>query len=332
MHLRLLTHAWLIMAVTACAPPPAAGGPGYPAPSAAASAETLDVERMLEDLSVLAADSMEGRRTGTEGNAMARRYLEGRFAEIGLRAFGDGYRQSFDFTNRQGEELVGHNLIGHIRGTRHPERYLVLTAHYDHLGIRNGQIYNGADDNASGTAGILAIAEWLTRHPPEHSVIIAALDAEEMGLAGARAFVASPPVPLASMALNVNLDMVSRNEHNELYAAGTYHYPFLRPPLERVAVYAPVTLRFGHDSPDLPRGEDWTMQSDHGAFHEVGIPFVYFGVEDHPDYHRPTDTVENIDPDFYGRAVQTILEAVRVLDAHLSAIEREAALSTDAAA
>jgi hypothetical protein len=317
MHLRLLSHAWLIVAITACSPPPsAASGPGSPAPRAVASAETLDVARMLEDVSVLAADSMEGRRTGTEGNAMARHYLEGRFADIGLRSFGDGYRQSFRFTNRQGEELVGHNLVGYVAGTRHPERYLVLTAHYDHLGIRDGQTYNGADDNASGTAGILAIAEWLTRHPPEHSVIIAALDAEEMGLQGARAFVAAPPVLVDAIVMNINLDMVSRNENDELYAAGTYHYPFLRPPLERVAARAPVTLRFGHDSPDIPRGQDWTTQSDHAPFHQAGIPFVYFGVEDHPDYHRPGDTVENIDPDFYGRAVQTARPGLRRRHGH----------------
>lgn len=326
MHLRLLSHAWLIVAIAACAPTPAVGGPGSPSPRALPGASTVDVERMLEDLSVLAADSMEGRRTGTEGNARGRRYLEARFEEIGLAAFGDDYRQSFQFTNRQGEALEGHNLVGYIRGTRHPERYLVVTGHYDHLGIRDGQIYNGADDNASGTAGILAIADWFTRHPPEHSIIIAALDAEEMGLQGARAFVAAPPVPLESMVLNVNLDMVSRNARDELYAAGTYHYPFLRPALERVATRAPVTLRFGHDSPDLPRREDWTMQSDHGAFHEAGIPFVYFGVEDHPDYHRPSDTFENIDPDFYGRAVHTILEAVRELDVEAPIDPRRAGL------
>jgi hypothetical protein len=78
--------------------------------------------------------------------------------------------------------------------------------------------------------------------------------------------------------------------------------------IESVAERAPVRLLTGHDRPDLPPGDDWTMASDHGAFHEVGIPFLYFGVEDHPGYHHPSDTFENITPEFYGNAVETILD------------------------
>jgi Zn-dependent M28 family amino/carboxypeptidase len=118
----------------------------------------------------------------------------------------------------------------------------------------------------------------------------------------------------------VNMDMVSRSEAGELYAAGTYHYPFLFPLVERVAERAPVTLLTGHDRPDLPPGDDWTLSSDHGAFHEVGIPFIYFGVEDHPGYHNPTDTFENITPEFYVRAVTTVLDFVREADAELAEI------------
>jgi Zn-dependent M28 family amino/carboxypeptidase len=77
---------------------------------------------------------------------------------------------------------------------------------------------------------------------------------------------------------------------------------------------AGVTLRFGHDSPDLPPQDNWTMQSDHGAFHVAGVPFLYFGVEDHPDYHRPTDDADRINPAFYAAAVELILRAVEALD------------------
>jgi Zn-dependent M28 family amino/carboxypeptidase len=125
-----------------------------------------------------------------------------------------------------------------------------------------------------------------------------------VGLLGARAFVASPPIPLARIAANVNLDMVSRNDRDELYAAGAAHYPQMRPLLEGLIPDALVTLRLGHDSGG--GSADWTSQSDHGAFHAVRIPFVYFGVEDHPDYHKPTDTADRIHPGFYHRAVRTI--------------------------
>jgi hypothetical protein len=85
-----------------------------------------------------------------------------------------------------------------------------------------------------------------------------------------------------------------------------------------VAAAAPVKLRLGHDAPGLPPGDDWTHSSDHGPFHASGIPFVYFGVEDHPDYHKPTDDVERIEPGFYVRAVSTVLSAVNALDAALA--------------
>ena len=278
----------------------------------------VDREELLRDLQVLAHDSMEGRRTGTEGVERARRYLLQRFREIGLEPLYEDFQQTFPVAEPDGlGTLEGVNLVGRILGSGDSERVLVVTAHYDHLGVRNGEIYNGADDNASGTAGLLAMAHHFAQHPPEHTIIFAAMDAEEMGLVGARAFVESPPIPLSQIRLNVNLDMVSRSEVGELYAAGTYHYPFLEDWLDEVETDPEVELLLGHDRPGLPPGEDWTMASDHAAFHEMGIPFLYFGVEDHPGYHAPTDTFEEITPDFYVGAVRTILRFVREADRRL---------------
>jgi Zn-dependent M28 family amino/carboxypeptidase len=143
-----------------------------------------------------------------------------------------------------------------------------------------------------------------------------------VGLIGAGAFVRQPPVPAGRIVLNVNMDMVGRNARNELYAAGASHYPFLRPYLDSVAARAPITLRLGHDDPNGPRRDDWTTQSDQGQFHRARIPFVYFGVEDHPDYHRPTDDAERLAPAFYAGAAATVLDAVRTLDRNLAAVER----------
>lgn len=289
-----------------------------------AERKPLDTDLLLKDVEVLAADSMEGRYPGTPGSERARRYLLPRFAEAGIEPFGEGYEQFFTFRSRREQtDIQGVNLVGSIRGSRHPGRYIVVTAHYDHLGVRNGEIYNGADDNASGVAGLLAVAAAMKQHPPDHTFVFLAADAEEQGLRGARAFMESPPVPLDSIVLNINLDMISRSERDELYAVGTYHYPFLRPFIETVAERAPVTLLKGHDRPDQPGVQDWTHSSDHAVFHRAGIPFVYFGVEDHPDYHRPTDIFENIAPDFFIRSVKTILDAVRELDAGMDAVEVE---------
>jgi hypothetical protein len=114
--------------------------------------------------------------------------------------------------------------------------------------------------------------------------------------------------------MNVNLDMVSRSAAGELYAAGTYHYPFLEPSVDEVAERSTISLLKGHDSPGLPGGDDWTDASDHGPFHEVGIPFIYFGVEDHEAYHQPSDDFDGITPGFYADAVGTIADFLRVID------------------
>jgi Zn-dependent M28 family amino/carboxypeptidase len=282
--------------------------------------DRFDEQALLARVEVLASDRFEGRAVGSEGNALARALIVDAFRSIGLDSLGDGYRSQFVFTDQAGIETRGVNVVGVIPGTRHADRYLVLSAHYDHLGVRSGEVYNGADDNASGTSAIIAIAEYLAKNPPDHSVIVAALDGEERGLRGARAFIADPPVPLESVVVNVNLDMVSRSATEELYIAGTYHYPELRGFLEEVEPSNGVILLFGHDRPE-DGSDDWTGASDHGPFHAAGIPFVYFGVEDHPGYHSPEDDFADITPQFYVSAVHTILDAVVVLDHSLAASE-----------
>jgi len=223
-------------------------------------------------------------------------------------------RQEFEIKQPgKTEALKGVNFIGQIKGRKDPEKYIIITAHYDHVGIRNGEIYNGADDNASGTAALFAIASYFKKHPPDHSLIFVAFDAEERGDLGSEHFVANLPVKKESILLNVNMDMISRNDKGELYAAGTHHYPQLRPILESVQKKAGVKLLLGHDDPKLGH-DDWTGQSDQASFHAAKIPFVYFGVEDHKDYHRPTDDFANIQPEFYVRSVETIIDAIKAFD------------------
>ena len=295
------------------------------AATTASALPVIDSARLVGDLFRLAHDSMGGRGVGTPENAKARAWLAAEFRRLGLAPVGGAYTHDFVRPPRRGatDSLRGVNVLGVVRGRTSPERVLVVSAHYDHVGTRNGVVFNGADDNASGTAAVLAMAAWFQAHPPAHSILFALWDAEEVGLQGARAFVAAPPVPLvagvprATIAANVNLDMVSRNDRGELYAAGATPYPQMRPVLEGLVPDAPVTLKLGHDSGGGQ--DDWTNQSDQGAFHAVGIPFVYFGVEDHPDYHRATDDPERIQPGFYVRAVRTIAAFVARLDVAVGA-------------
>lgn len=275
----------------------------------------IDGPVMLEHQRHLSSDALEGRKTGSRGSDSARAYIERAFTRAGLRSFEGGYARRFSFRGRRDPApRTGINVVGYVAGLVDPSRFVVLSAHYDHLGVIDGQIYNGADDNASGVGALLAMSSWIARHPPRTSVIFVAFDAEELGSQGARAFVADPPVAIDSILLDVNMDMVSRSSTGVLYAAGTHHSPALAPYVQRAAARSSVTLRAGHDTPDLPTDEDWTNSSDHGPFHTAGIPFLYFGVENHPDYHRPTDDIERVDALFYVGAANSILDVVLMLD------------------
>ncbi|WP_395649918.1 M20/M25/M40 family metallo-hydrolase [Brevundimonas sp.] len=288
-------------------PAPAAPPPVQPVP-----------EQLMTDVRVLSADDMEGRDTGSPGGERARAYIVSRLEAIGIAAPPMGRLQPFaaEVPTRSGPtRYAGTNILGLIPGTRVPDRYIVISAHYDHVGTRDGLIYNGADDNASGVATMLEIATQLKAQPPEHSVIIVAFDGEERGLIGAKHFVQAPPVPLASIALNLNFDMTARAETDgHLWVTGTYQHPTLRPMLEPVPAVGPVSLAFGKDTPQDTGANNWVEASDHGAFFKAGIPFLYLGVDYHPDYHRPSDDFERITPSVFASATEVAVSAFRALD------------------
>lgn len=289
-------------------------------PAAAPRPPVVSADALMATLRTLSSEEFEGRGAGTPGGAKARAWVRDRLGEIGLKPVGDSFEHPFSFTPRGRGPAGGGlpavqavNLIGTCPGTDPSLPMMVVSAHYDHVGVRGGQIFHGADDNASGVAVLLEAAASCVRQPFRRTLIVAAFDAEEMGLQGARAFLAAPPVTKDRLALNVNLDMLARGDKGELYAAGLHHHPTLRPLLEPVAARATVRLLFGHDVPGSG-ADDWTLQSDHGVFHEAGIPFVYFGVEDHSDYHRPTDTADKVNAAFFANAAATVLDALRALD------------------
>jgi Zn-dependent M28 family amino/carboxypeptidase len=288
----------------------------------------VEAASLLGDVRALAAPAMEGRAVGTPGGKKARDYLLARYAALGLQPVGASFEQPFTFTPGRGlrfwrarfwqapQPVSGVNLVGRIPGSVAPDKYLVVSAHYDHLGIRAGRLYPGADDNASGVAALLAVAGYFRQHPPRHSLLLIAFDGEERGLRGARAYVQRPSVPRADTLLDVNFDMLSRSPAGEIFLSGLHANPQLRPLLDPVRASAVPTLLYGHD---LPRpfwsGDDWTDSSDHGAFHDQGIPFLYFGVEDHPDYHQPGDTFQRVDRPFFTAVANTMVDAMVALDA-----------------
>ncbi|MFA5911285.1 MAG: M28 family peptidase [Vicinamibacterales bacterium] len=280
----------------------------------------IDSDRLMEAVTTLSDPKFEGRAAGSPGGLAARAWVLERFKGVGLQPVSGSYVFPFTFTRMTMSGRVngeGANVVGLCLGTDTKAPVFVVSAHYDHLGVRDGAIYQGADDDASGIAVMLAVAEHCQRTPFRRTVVFAAFDAEEAGLQGAKVFVASPPLPRKRIVLNVNLDMVSRNDKREIFIAGTHHWPQLKAPLEAVARRAPITVLFGHDKPVAIAGgvDDWTNQSDHGPFHAAQIPFIYFGVEDHADYHKPTDTADKINRGFFVDVAETVLDAVLQLDA-----------------
>jgi hypothetical protein len=295
------------------------------APRQTARPSTLiDSAQLLSDLKVLSADDMQGRQVDTPGGAKARAFVIDRFKASGIQPFGESYTEPFTFASGRGgsqTERHGINVVGHVDGTN-TQRFIVVSAHYDHIGTRNGVVFNGADDNASGTAALFAVAKYFAAHRPANSLLFVAFDGEESGLRGSEAFVKQPPVDAHAMAIDLNMDMIGRDPNDKLFVVGTYLQPFLKPLIEKLAAEAPVKVLIGHDDPNQKNVEDWTKDSDHYAFITAKIPALYFGVEDFDQHHKATDDYETITFDFYIRAVETMVDAVKVFDANLDSLHR----------
>lgn len=305
-----MKHSWLAASaafVIACSP---AG----PAPKA-------DVKLATEVMRTLSSDDMQGRRAGTEGNAKARAYISEQAARLngGVAPTEDSFVRSMTRRNGDNFDAVGTNLTLILPGKTAGGPILEITAHFDHLGVRGDEVFNGADDNASGVGALLAILKSFQKRPPEHEVRITWLDTEESGLAGAYHYVETQVDDRPRV--NMNLDMIAQNEAGTIYMSGAHHTPALKPLIEQAAASVDIRVKFGNDRPE-DGASDWTMQSDHGAFHVVGIPFVYLGVEDHPHYHRATDEFATIPIASYHAAVEFAVNAAHVLDENLAVIAK----------
>lgn len=280
--------------------PPGAAG----AEEACGCAKALDARRLAAHVRALASPDLEGRAAGTPGGEMARAYLVTRLRSLGLEPGFEGrYARPFVVRDRR---LA--NVAARVPG-RDPalsEETIVLGAHYDHLGRRGETIFPGADDNASGCAALLEIARSLARDPPRRSVLIVFFDGEEIGLLGSRRFVREPPLPRERIVCMVNLDMLSRGDPREVRVCGMPTSALFAPIVRSAAAAHGLRVFDDHEL-------EWRDASDHAPFGDARIPFLYFGVLDHPDYHRPTDTAERIDTAKLRRVASLVLHVVRRL-------------------
>lgn len=293
----------------ACAQRPAAPG-----------AEQVITEALIRrHVHVIAHDSMMGRNTPSPGLEMTANYIAGQFRRLGLTPGGDAgsYVQRYSLGrvsgNRSGPQEVvptAPNAVAILRGTDPVLRneYLVFSAHMDHVGTSAGpgvkdSIWNGADDDASGTAGVLALAEAFAKAPPKRSIIFLAVSGEEHGLWGSASFTERPPVPLSQMVANLNLDMIGRNSRDSIVVIGMEHSD-LGATVRKVAAAHPELGMT--PAPDPWPQENFFVRSDHYNFARRGVPALFFFNGVHEDYHQPSDAPDKIDAEKQSRVVKLI--------------------------
>jgi hypothetical protein len=333
------------LALTLLAFAAACGGARDAEPPAETSAitDSTRAERLEALLSVLAADSMEGRRTGTAGAHRAARFLTAELERYGLRPAGEyGFRQSvplarvsvdangrtverlvlpgsdIDFDTLPPERLLTEevNVVGIVPGSdlELANEAVVIGAHYDHVGIGSpvegtDSIYNGADDDGSGTVAILEIARELMRDPPRRTVVVLLSTGEEQGLLGTRWYIQEPAIPIERTVANLQIEMIGRPDS----VAGGFGRGWLTG-YERTTMGDQLAEAGSPIVPD-PRPEmQFFFRSDNIAFARLGIPaHTLSSYNMHTDYHQPSDEVQHVDFRHMAALVDAAVEAVRFL-------------------
>lgn len=231
------------------------------------------------------------------------------------------YRQPFD-NEEAFNSVQGVNIAGMVKGKKFPHKYIVLTAHYDHLGTKGGQVFNGADDNASGVIALLHYATQIQQYPLDHSVIFVFTDAEEIGLEGAKQFLHVNRQWIKNIKLNVNIDMIAgdqktRQLHYVEYGVLKHFTENEKSQWRALQKQLPVSVIKGFKSTSSYLGSSrnyWIYVSDHGAFYQKNIPSIYFGVGSHANYHEFSDDYMHANKAFFIKAVNAIYWQIAYLD------------------
>jgi len=299
-----------ILVTGACGAPPSDVAATMPTPPSVRAAEsTIRAVDLRQRIAIIADDSMVGRATPSRGLDLTARYVAREFESFGLDpAVDGGYIQTYEPGGEAG--AAAPNVIGILRGADPALRdtYVVFSAHMDHLGIgrrdaSGDSIYNGADDDASGTAAVIEIAEAFAGldSRPARSIVFLTVSGEERGLWGSAAFVAAGPIPVRSMVADVNIDMIGRNAPDTIVAIGIRYSDMGRRILD--IAREPPALGLAVVDDQWP-AERFFFRSDHYNFASAGVPALFLFAGTHPDYHMPSDEVERIDADKVARVAR----------------------------
>ena len=288
-------------------------------------ANTININDLYDHINILASDSLEGRETGKPDQKMAAAYIANHFKEIGIPPYKrKTYFQKFKVKSKRhvckcddcdltffkrvfksNQIIRGENVLGFIEGSDLKEELIIITAHYDHLGKHDSLIFNGADDDASGVAGAMEIAEafMLAKKDgkgPRRSILIMPVSGEEKGLLGSKYYTDNPVYPLNNTIANLNIDMIGRLD--DWHSTGNYVYLIgsdrLSYDLHNINEevnnkYTKLDLDYKYNDEEDPNR--YYYRSDHYNFAKNNIPVIFYFNGVHEDYHRPSDTIEKLD-------------------------------------
>lgn len=282
---------------------------------------TITAPELQKHLYIVAADSMQGRDTGSDGQKKAGKYLISEYEKIGI-SFPSGansfyqkvpaafMKRSYSPTPNDSE-----NIWAFIEGSEMPAEILVISAHYDHVGTKNGEIYNGADDDGSGTVALLEIAQAFQKaknegYGPRRSILFLHVTGEEKGLHGSRYYAENPLFPLKNTIADINIDMIGRRDdlhketNNYVYVVGSDR---LSTDLHKInedanAKYTKLELDYKYNDVNDP--ERIYYRSDHYNFAKFGIPSIFYYNGSHDDYHMTSDTPDKIEYEALAKRAQ----------------------------
>lgn len=284
-------------------------------------AETITAGELKEHLYTFASDEFQGRETGEPGQKMAADYLKNEYKRLNIASplGNDDYFQevpSSAFT--RGNIKDTENVLAFIEGSTMPQEVLVISSHYDHVGMDdNGNIYNGADDDGSGTVAILEIAEAFKRavdegYGPKRSILFLNVTGEEKGLVGSKYYTDNPVFPLENTVANLNIDMIGRvgdgkeESGDYVYLIGSDKLSTELHELSEAVNASTVNLELDYKYNDENDPNRFYYRSDHYNFAKNDIPIIFYFNGVHEDYHRPTDTPDKINYELLAKRAKLV--------------------------
>lgn len=274
-------------------------------------ANTITAKELKDHLYIYASDEMEGRMTGSIGQRMAADYIRDFYIAEGIQAAPgtDNYFQNIPVSFFEGRKdpQASENVIAYIKGSEKPDELIVISAHLDHVGMDDdGNVFNGADDDGSGTVSVMEMAKAFQQavkdgNGPKRSILFLHVTGEEIGLYGSRYYTENPLFPLENTVCDLNIDMIGRIDPDKkdnpeyLYLIGSN---MLSQELQDISTnvndkYTKLELDYKFDDPDDPNR--FYYRSDHYNFAKNNIPVIFYFNGVHEDYHKITDTPDKIE-------------------------------------